>query len=305
MGVGVATLKPSLANLSLENWLSRLAALAEGNGDFQRLGANHTAAFFDRGDHLLVTFDTLRAARANGERALPAGFELAEDHGWSHLVLLADRPMWFRDPDVYSFFDQLVDDDFTGDFDQVVFFGEGMCGYGAAAFSVVSPGATVIALAPQATLDPRRAGWDHRFMAQRLRSFTDRYGYAPDMLDGCRQAFVIFDPEQELDAMHATLFHAPYTALMPCRFLGAGLAAELHNMGMLDGLITAAMDDEDVRRVFWRTYHKARKTYLPYLRRLRMQADDDGRSGLCLILDRHLNQTKALANRQDHMPEPG
>ena len=36
---------------------------------------------------------------------------------------------------------------------------------------------------PQATLDPRVAEWDDRFLHMRRTDFTDRYGYAPDMLD--------------------------------------------------------------------------------------------------------------------------
>jgi hypothetical protein len=49
---------------------------------------------------------------------------------------------------------------FFDDFDQVVFYGAGQCGYAAAAFSVATPGATVVAIQPQATLDPRVTEWD-------------------------------------------------------------------------------------------------------------------------------------------------
>lgn len=287
MGETITMLKPSLADLGQDEWLARLAQLAEEDGYCHQLGRDHTAALFERGEVLLVTFDTLRAARFNGERALPTGFELAERRGWSHLTILAHKSVWFRDPAVYAFFDRLVDDDFLEDFDQVVFFGEGMCGYAAAAYSVAAPGATVLSLAPQATLDPRRAGWDHRFVSQRRRSFTDRYGYAPDMLEGCAQAFVVFDPEQEMDAIHASLFHAPQTQVLPCRFLGVNLAVELKNMGLLDKLLTDAMEGTLTTARFWKLYREARREHGPYLRRLLRQLDDDGRRGLSTRLCRY------------------
>jgi hypothetical protein len=43
-----------------------------------------------------------------------------------------------------------VDDGFFDEFEQVIFYGSGSSGYAAAAFSVAAPGATVIAVQPQA-----------------------------------------------------------------------------------------------------------------------------------------------------------
>ena len=66
--------------------------------------------------------------------------------------------MWFRYPKVHAYFNRLVDDGFFDDLDKVVFYGAGPCGYAAATFSVAAPGATVVAIQPQATLDPRVTG---------------------------------------------------------------------------------------------------------------------------------------------------
>ena len=79
----------------------------------------------------------------------------------------------------YGFFDEL---------DQVVFYGSGPCGYAAAAFSVAAPGATVVAVQPQAKLDPRVTVWDSRHRKMRRADFTSRYGYAPDVLVIAEQA---------------------------------------------------------------------------------------------------------------------
>ena len=100
----------------------------------------------------------------------------------------------------------LVYDKFFDDFDQVVFYGAGPRGYAAAAFSVAAPGATIVALQPQATLDPRVTEWDDRHLKIRRTHFTSLYGYAPDMLDAAKQAYVIYDPYERLDAAHAAMF---------------------------------------------------------------------------------------------------
>ena len=100
----------------------------------------------------------------------------------------------------------LVYDEFFDDFNQVVFYGAGPRGYAAAAFSVAAPGATIAAPQPQATLDPRVTEWDDRHLKIRRTHFTSLYGYAPDMLDAAKQAYVIYDPYERLDAAHAAMF---------------------------------------------------------------------------------------------------
>ncbi|MDG1103479.1 MAG: hypothetical protein P8N75_08935 [Ascidiaceihabitans sp.] len=107
---------------------------------------------------------------------------------------------------VYSYFDRLDDDGIFDDFDHVIFYGAGPCEYAAAAFSVAAPGATVVAIQPQATLDPQITEWDDRYVKMRRADFSSRYGYAPDMLDAAEQAYVIYDPCERLDAAHAAMF---------------------------------------------------------------------------------------------------
>jgi len=108
--------------------------------------------------------------------------------------MISDGDTWFRDPQIFNFFDRLIDDGFFEEFDNVVFYGVGPCGYAASTFSVAAPGSTVVVVQPQATLDPRMTEWDDRFKHMRNTSFTNRFGYAPDMLDACAQAYVLYDP---------------------------------------------------------------------------------------------------------------
>ncbi|MGL6212002.1 MAG: hypothetical protein ACRC14_19420, partial [Paracoccaceae bacterium] len=157
--------------LSGEAWFSRLDAMGEDSGYFETIGPRHWSLFMDESTTLLVSFETVETARAR-EAEMPLGQTLAAKHGWSSLTLLADGETWFRDPAVYGYFDRLVDDAFFEDFDRVLFYGAGMGGYAAAAFSVTAPGATVLLINPRATLDPNAARWDQRHLGARKLDFT-------------------------------------------------------------------------------------------------------------------------------------
>ena len=149
------------------DWLARLDDVGQREGFFRHLGADHAALFVARKPVLIVTFETADTIRQREPDQMPFGLTVCAMRGWSHLCLIARRDTWYRDPAVYAFFDRMVDDAFFEQFEQVVFFGAGMAGYAAAAYSVTAPGAAVILLNPQATLDPSIAGWDPRFAEQR------------------------------------------------------------------------------------------------------------------------------------------
>ena len=268
-------------------WLDNLEDLGEDRGYFEPLGARHSAILTDAGPRLLVTFESIESILSETEDNLPLGFEMVAENGWSNLCLLAHGPSWFRDPHVYGYFDRLVDDGFFEDFDQVVFYGAGMCGYGASAFSVVAPGATVIAVQPQATLDPRVAEWDMRFPSLRRTSFTDRYGFAPDMIEAADRAFILYDPEEELDAMHAALFTRQNVTRLRCRHLGHLIDQHLIAMDILQPLIERAMEGT-LRAEDFHQLYRARRSYPPYLRRLLTRVDDDDRLMLAGILCRNV-----------------
>jgi hypothetical protein len=214
-------------------WLDKVAELTDEDGYVERLGARHAAIFIEDKSTLLVTFETHDSIASLSRDAHPLGWDMVKALGWSHLCLVSDGDTWFRDRAVYGYFDRLVDDGFFEEFDQVIFYGAGPCGYAAAAFSVAAPGAKVVVLQPQATLDPRVAEWDERFRDMRRTSFTDRYGYAPDMLDAAERCFVIYDPEIELDAMHAALFTRSNVTKFRMRFIGEDLEKSLMRMQLL------------------------------------------------------------------------
>ena len=268
---------PDAANTTtLADWQTRIAEIGEERGYFQTLGPQHSAMFIDEGTTLIVSFETVEAIRNGSHSQMPFGYRVAEGLGWSHLCLIADGETWFRDQGVYRFFDRLVDDAFFEDFDRVVFYGAGMCGYAATAYCVTAPGSSVVAIQPQATLDPRVTEWDPRFTSHRRLCFTDRYGYAPDMVDGAGEVFLIYDPEEPLDAMHAALFTKPFVTKLRCAHLGGSIELALLQMDVLPRLLARAGSGKLDAPTFHRLY-RARRNHGGYLRGLLARLQDDDR----------------------------
>ncbi|MCB1310524.1 MAG: phosphoadenosine phosphosulfate reductase [Sedimentitalea sp.] len=278
----VSFLRPGLQR---PEWRRRLTAPAGARIYWQQLDARHLATFTDASESLLVTFET--DPEPAGALPTAAAYDLVQRRGWSHLGLIADGATWFRASAVYDFFDQMIDDGYFEEFARVLFLGAGPAGYAAAAFSVSAPGATVLALQPQATLDPDLAGWDDRFVQMRRAGFSDRFGYAPDMLDAAERAFVVYDPLERFDAMHAALFHRPNVTRLRAPGLGPDLESSLAAMGLLDPLLTLVGRGALTPPVFHRLM-RARRDHPPYLRRLMVRLDAAGRPGLTERLCRNV-----------------
>jgi hypothetical protein len=268
-------------------WLTRLADIADAHGHFQPLGQRHLSAFIDAGSTLLVSFETAEGIHALSDMAQPLGWDMVKTHGWSSLSVISKGDTWFRDPAVYGYFDQLIDDGFFEEFDTVLFYGAGACGYAAAAFSVAAPGATVVAIQPQATLDPRITEWDNRFTQMRRTSFTDRYGYAPDMLDAAQDAFVLYDPKVTLDAMHAALFTRSNVAKFRLRYMGSSIQTQLADLDLLAPLLALAeagkLDTEQFAQLL-----RARRNHPPYLRAILAETDRQSRPWLATMICRNV-----------------
>jgi hypothetical protein len=281
------SIETSLIDLSKTDWLDTVEAITEEDGYLLSLGKGHYASFIERSSTLLVSFETLQGMHALSDLGQPLGWDLVRAHGWSHLCIASDGDTWFRDEAVFRHFDRLVDDGFFDEFDQVLFYGAGPCGYAAAAFSVAAPGARVVVIQPQATLDPRIAAWDDRFVDMRRTDFSSRYGYAPDMLDAAEQVFVLYDPKERLDAMHAALFTRPNVTKLELPYMGDALQTDLLEMEQFAPLLKAAADGDLTPARFSQLY-RARRNYLPYLRNLMAALEHEGREHLLLALCRNV-----------------
>ncbi len=279
----------SLSGLSWEEWLERLAAAMPPDGYAKSLGSKHGAVYIAGKQTLLVSFEAFDTLSDTSTDAQPIGWQMAKALGWSHLCLTCTGRTWFREGRVYGFFDELIDDGFFEEFDQVIFYGAGPCGYAAAAYSVASPGARVLAIQPQATLDPRLTEWDDRFRRMRRLDFTTRYGYAPDMLDAADKAFILYDPEIEEDAMHAALFKRSNVTRFRMRFMGPRLDQGLIRMKVLLRLLAQMSADKldilSLARLF-----RVRREDPPYLKSALARLEDGGRLYLTAQFCNHVLQ---------------
>lgn len=277
------TFAPDLSNQSRGEWLGAVRRIGEEYGFAEPMGKSHAAVFVEEGDTLLVAFETMAGIEALSETRTPIGFDMVTANGWSSLSMLSQGDTWFRDPKVYAFFDQLLDDGFFDEFETVIFYGAGPCGYAAGAYSVTSPGARVLMLQPQATLDPRVAEWDDRFTEERRRDFTSRYGFAPEMLDAAERAYVIYDPRERLDAMHSALFARPNVTRFRAPFMGGALQSDFRALDLLPGLLTAVAENR-LDTALFAAMLRARRDHPPYLRRLLARVDTKAHRGLTRLL---------------------
>lgn len=283
-------LDTSLSGLAWSDWLDRLNDATDADGYAESLGDRHAAIFVEQKPTLLVSFEQFESIRVLSPEAQPMGWQMAKALGWSHLCLACVGETWFRERRVYGFFDRLVDDGFFEEFDQVIFYGAGACGYAAAAFSVAAPGARVLAIQPQATLDPRMTEWDDRFRGMRRTDFTTRYGYAPDMLDAAEHGFVLYDPEIELDAMHASLFARANVTRFRMRFMGGKLDRGLMRMNLLLRILAQLSAGKLTELSLARLFRERRRD-VPYLKAALARLEDDGRLRLVVQMANYVMRT--------------
>lgn len=282
MHAGDQNFHPDLRGLEPADWMQQFRAITTEHGFCEALGQHHVAGFVDAGDTLVVSFETLpRLRQMTG--GTPMGFELCESFGWSALTLVARGDTWFRAGAVAQLFDNLRDDGFFSEFQNVLFVGAGPAGYAACTYARACPEARVLALAPQATLDPRLAGWDNRFKRMRRLPFAGAYGYAPDGLAQVRRAHILFDPHNTEDAMHAALFQGDRVTHHPMPFMGDTLERDLRKMRVLTPLLYAAGTGALSAMTFARLL-RARRDNPAYLRRLLAHLDHAGRPGLAKLM---------------------
>jgi hypothetical protein len=269
-------------------WQRAMLSVAEGDGDFLTLGDRHYAFFAEERPMLLVTFEDAQTLR-DREDNLPEHYALAKARGWSILTILAEGQTWWRDPAVFAYFDRIADDGFLEDFDRVVIYGAGAAGYAAAAYSIAAPGAELVLVAPRATLDPSRTGWDDRHRKARRLTFAKPYGYAPDLTESAARVWLIHDPLNKPDAMHASLFQRPWVTPLYARHTGEGTEDTLREMRVLDRILEAAMEGKFSAAYFawlWR----ARRSNGSYLRAILAAARRTGHTRREIMICRSITQ---------------
>ncbi|MDJ0637765.1 MAG: phosphoadenosine phosphosulfate reductase [Paracoccaceae bacterium] len=295
---------PFSADLSDAAWLDALRTVGKESGAYSDLGKSHSAIFVEKShDVLFVAFETIFGIRSSSETGAPLAFDICERRNWSHMTVIAKDQSWFRDAHVFGFFDRLIDYGFFDQFEQVIFYGAGMCGYAAASFSVAAPGSQVFLISPQATLDRARAEWDDRFPSSRRLDFADRYAYAPDMLEAAESAYLIYDPDEIEDSVHASLFAAPNVTTMRYRRGGAGaIETDMKSMSLVSLCAEAALRGE-LNQSRLAHLMRARKRHVPYLRALLSRVLAEDRPRLTMMLCRAVLAEQPLPRFRHHLEQ--
>lgn len=107
------------------------------------------------------------------------------------------------------------------------------------------------------------------------------------MIEAARQAWVVFCPQQRMDAMHAALFTKPNVQMLRINGMNGRLDTMFDALGGLDQLIQAAMAGTLSPQVFIKAL-AARKTFAPYLKNLVRRARDKGHEPLAVHLCRQV-----------------
>ena len=223
------------------SWAEIAQGLAGPDG-FYRDNGKHSFLFVPRGDTLVVTFDNLDIAMGKRDDRRPWGYAFIEKQGWSMLGVMANGWTWYRDDWVGEQFDALAAQAFFHRFKRVVFYGASMGGYAACAFSGAHPGATVVAISPQSTLDKAIVPWETRYKTAWNSDFTGRYGDAALVSGAADRVLLFYDPYEPLDAGHADRFASPNVVRLRTPLLGHRLGSSLQQMGILNPIILAALD---------------------------------------------------------------
>ena len=267
-----------------DSWAAIATALA-GTDGFFRESPDHSFAFIKRSDTLVVTFDNLDIAMTKREDRRPWGFGFIEKQGWSMLGVMANGWTWYRDPWVWQQFDDLKKSGFFKQFRRVVFYGASMGGYAACAFVAACPGADVVAISPQSTLDKTIVPWETRYRTAWDRDFSGPYGDAAEASRAAGRVTLLYDPYEPLDRGHADRFTHPNVTRLRTPLLGHRLGSSLQQMGILAPITLAALNGTLTELDFYRLI-RARKTFARYQRELFKRAVDRDRPDLARRLGR-------------------
>lgn len=250
-------------------------------GGFFRDFDRHSAVHFQRGETLIVTFDNMKSRDMPVPR-YPWAHQFVAKQGHSHLgIMMKRRNDWFRHRQLCDFFDELRDSGFFDRFDDVVFYGSSMGGYGALTYASACPRARAIAFSPQSTLSPELVPWERRYENARLRGdwSEPRYADAAETTRALRKALVFYDPYMAEDRAHADRLAVPGVVHLPCPFLGHKIPRYLAFWGLLGTVVRGAIDDTLSDEAFLRMI-RVRRDHKSYVREVLSRAVAQGHGAL-------------------------
>ena len=238
---------------------------------------------------LVVSFDNLSTTRDPSLARETWGYPFYAKEGFSHMGVMAFERNWYRDEALFNFMEGKRR--LFAAFKQVVFTGTSMGAYAATAFADLSPGCTVLAYSPQATLDEARVPWEERFNSGRKQDWSGRYSFGPDHCRRARDVFILYDPYFEPDRRHAELYQGPNVRHLKCWYASHKSALFLRRAEVLKEITLEAIGGTLTAERYYRLY-RARRNLPWYLNGLADHVIDRNHPRLARSLAAHLSKAQ-------------
>lgn len=148
---------------------------------------------------------------------------------------------WCRGRDLHEFFRSNYLQSLVGQFDQVFLYGSSMGGFAAMAFADAIPGATVIALNPQSTLDPRLVPWETRYQEGQSQDWSGDFADARIGASKAKSVFVAYDPLFELDRKHVARLDQANLIPFKMPLVGHAIGMYMSEVGVLSAFVEGAL----------------------------------------------------------------
>lgn len=261
----------------IPEWYGEIFPAGPRDGFFHKFG-EHAASFVDRGEHqLVISFDNLSDAGFPDTDIKPWAENFVRDNGWSHLGVYSRGPSWYRDARLIRFLEWLRDDGFFTRFERVTLIGTSMGGFAALAFAQLIPGANVVSLSPQTTLDKNLVPWEVRFQKGQVRDWTLPYSDAAEGLDQAGKVYVIYDKLLREDKAQAD--RLPQDKIIALNAIGCGhkSAVALRRMEQLKPVMKLAITGELTEASFYQMM-RSRRNILFYRKVLESHLEARGRA---------------------------
>lgn len=245
-------------------WLDDLHPGSEGEG-FLEKRLRHSLMFIRRPvKRLLVTFDNLSNVGDSSVMREPWAFKFARDANISHLGIMAHVADWYRDADLIARMTALAEDGFFDGYDRVIFAGVSMGGYAAIAFGSLVPGAHIVSVNPQSTLDPDLVPWETRYENGRRQDWTLPLSDSAALTKDLGAVHIFYDPYHELDQRHVDRFDGDNIRIFNCRYSVHKTAVFLRKIGALKPVMERIVFDTLTEHEFYKLYRGRRD--LPWFR---------------------------------------
>ncbi|MCK0094490.1 hypothetical protein MWU60_02810 [Yoonia sp. F2084L] len=248
-----------LAQITQPLWFPELAPGGDGEGFFEKT-SRHSMMFVRRVRPILfVSFDNLSNVNDRSAERGPWAYKFAQELAVSHLGVMAHGKLWYRDADLIARMEKLRDEGFFAQFDRVVLSGSSMGAFAALAFSVLAPGAHVLAFNPQSTLDPDLVPWEERYWIGRRQDWSLPFSDAKDTLATAARVSVFYDPYFEPDRKHFERIAGPNVTGYKCWYSNHKSAVFLRKIEALKPIMTAGVLDTLTEAEFYKLYRRRRE----------------------------------------------